>query len=809
MSRYVVCPHCGQRVGWFQRVEKCAISGELVCTKCIISSRFSDSIADKAPPEFREKFRFFNVLPFIALMGLILYIWATAWPSFIGWDTEAPDIMDVASNVISSAGMVIAQWMLGFILLIIAGKLPHLGTWMFYHWIEQPANRQKMDQAMAELAKGEYKSQDRMYNFKLTVIENIKNLGIKKHGFYYLAVGLNLLMIILFFIIRNDYSLFGSYLSAFAGWILVISTILNIAILWIAAAFYSKKSIETKKRRYLIELASWAYVILAPLVMVSYIFAWLNIMGLFGDVEKILGLEGVKAPEYLLTHQVLFVLQHIIASVLALYLSKLEPNFDWKMNNIDSPPLKIPSLQKPYNLIKFVVIFALFLVLIVIFVLSLELLFVDFAMAFCVISYILATVYFVVIFALLKLVGRKKKHYFRYKTHYWTLVKISSVILIINFLPLICTNFITNPDLNRQFAGVFGEDWRDQITPAERARLRQVRFSFFDAYFGVDFPIKAEYERVYMEDSPRFVKNRTNGDIISNGSTKFTNITQKMIFDAYLPATPEFNSVDFGDGTDVKFPVLIFMHGIGMDRGSGNANWTSQYFANLGFAVFDMSYGFTGWAEWPYHGGKEKGYDVPDQVQQIGVFTRYLQNESAYYHADLSRTYFAGRSFGGWLALACGYLAESDFAGSNFSSSINVKGVIPYYPASDIPNVGSDAFELGMELDFLDTPYIRGSSDPDSPDYNPEWLWYNPLLMINNTYTPAGKIPATFIIQGTHDFLVPQGAGKRLEAALKANGHTAIAGYFPFGSHGFDALHWSHYGQSILYYMGYFLFLTS
>jgi hypothetical protein len=45
---------------------------------------------------------------------------------------------------------------------------------------------------------------------------------------------------------------------------------------------------------------------------------------------------------------------------------------------------------------------------------------------------------------------------------------------------------------------------------------------------------------------------------------------------------------------------------------------------------------------------------------------------------------------------------------------------------------------------------------------------------------------------------------------MKALGHPDVmVGLFPLGSHGFDALHWSHYGQVVLYYTSRFLALTA
>jgi hypothetical protein len=52
---YPKCPHCGSRIGFFNRIEHCAYSDELLCNKCIVSGRFSENVVNKIPPEYREK----------------------------------------------------------------------------------------------------------------------------------------------------------------------------------------------------------------------------------------------------------------------------------------------------------------------------------------------------------------------------------------------------------------------------------------------------------------------------------------------------------------------------------------------------------------------------------------------------------------------------------------------------------------------------------------------------------------------------------------------------------------------------------
>jgi acetyl esterase/lipase len=390
------------------------------------------------------------------------------------------------------------------------------------------------------------------------------------------------------------------------------------------------------------------------------------------------------------------------------------------------------------------------------------------------------------------------------------------MIVIVNFLPLAGTLISTNPSLESQFTDVFGPTWKTDIQEDPTYPfMHQVSFSMYDAYFGYEMPINAKYGQVYMQSHPRYVKDNATKAILSNGSAVFKNITHDLKFDAYLPARPEFTNITFGDGRTKKFPVLIFLHGSGsgVDRGAWNANFTTQYFANLGYAAFDISYGIIDYTNYPDTGGKPLGYDYVDSILQIANFTKYLETHAEYYHADLSNTYVIGRSLGGWMALSVGYLANTTYAGGNFSSQIQIRGVVPFYPASDFPGFGSKFFNLlsGLfnyfNLDIIAALQIRGSSEPSDLDFNPDWLWYNPLWVAENA--EPGSLPLTFGLQGTQDLNIPAGAMHRLEDTLKKNGHKVIAAYYPFVGHVFDVMHWSPYGQSVLYYMERMMALTS
>jgi acetyl esterase/lipase len=538
-------------------------------------------------------------------------------------------------------------------------------------------------------------------------------------------------------------------------------------------------------------------------------FAWGHLVhyGLFSAIPISVGTNFIKFFSQL------FVFSASLMITLGIVLFFATLDFEWRQNDQDAPepPGGIYRILRKIVIRFFLLAFALILVL------SGELVTVDVLMVISLFSYYLVIVYSFVIFTLLKLLPKSQIFSrFRNRLNYASFVKLSAMIVIVNFLPLTGTLISTNPSLESQFMNVFGPTWKTDIqADPTYPFMLDVPFSMYDAYFGYQIPINAKYGQVYMQSHPRYVKNRLNGEILSNGSAVFNDITQDFKFDAYLPARPEFTNITFGDGRTEKFPVLIFLHGAGsgVDRGAWNANFTTQYFANLGYAAFDISYGIFDYANYPHTGGDLLGYDFVDSVLQIATFTKYLEAHAEYFHADLSNTFVTGRSLGGWMALSVGYLANSTYAGGNFSSQIQVRGVIPFYPASDFPGFGSKFFSLLSDLfDYFDRDIvaglqIRGSSDPNDPNFNPDWFWYNPLWVAENV--EPSSLPITLGFQGTHDSNIPAGAMHRLETALKKNGNKVIAAYYPFLGHAFDVVAWSPYGQSGLYYMERMMALTS
>jgi fermentation-respiration switch protein FrsA (DUF1100 family) len=138
---------------------------------------------------------------------------------------------------------------------------------------------------------------------------------------------------------------------------------------------------------------------------------------------------------------------------------------------------------------------------------------------------------------------------------------------------------------------------------------------------------------------------------------------------------------------------------------------------------------------------------------------------------------------------------------------MTVRGEIPYYGALGVAEAGPD---------LLTNPALEGMLDVDAPYFRgPElggdlslYTFYDPFRLSDPAVTGNAQVCPTLFFHGTNDFMVPPGWSIRLQNTLLERGHLAIGAYHPLGSHGYDALHWSQYGQSVLYYFERFLALT-
>ena len=172
--------------------------------------------------------------------------------------------------------------------MLITGRLPRLGNWMFYFWISKPNNRQKVDEAMEAYAKGKWNPTTKGFIWKQKIIAFIKNS--KTKFLFYITLVTNVIMVPLFFIIRDSPDLAGSLLSVIAGILFLVNIVLNFLVFGTAAAFYCDKGPENKKQRYKVELLSWGYYLIQPFMFIFIIFSVLIKIGYGDQLDKI----GIK-----------------------------------------------------------------------------------------------------------------------------------------------------------------------------------------------------------------------------------------------------------------------------------------------------------------------------------------------------------------------------------------------------------------------------------------------------------------------------------------------------------------------------------
>ncbi|MCA0173027.1 alpha/beta hydrolase [Bacillus sp. RAR_GA_16] len=205
----------------------------------------------------------------------------------------------------------------------------------------------------------------------------------------------------------------------------------------------------------------------------------------------------------------------------------------------------------------------------------------------------------------------------------------------------------------------------------------------------------------------------------------------------------------------------------------------NTYFANQGYAVFDIQYGLTTLSSYGLSSNvpdKVRGpFSIDDQVRHIGLFTKYLAEHEEEYGLDLSTTFISGGSAGGHLATASALAMTEGKYSDWFSDELKVKGLIPYYPANKGPALGG----------------IPGTED---------LLWPEQLV--------SEESPPALLFHGTHDTYVGyETAASFKETYAEHENDKAAVIYMPFGNHGSDFYFSGYYNQTFTYYMERFLAL--
>lgn len=205
-------------------------------------------------------------------------------------------------------------------------------------------------------------------------------------------------------------------------------------------------------------------------------------------------------------------------------------------------------------------------------------------------------------------------------------------------------------------------------------------------------------------------------------------------------------------------PLVVLIHGgCWMDGTRKEMGFYAVNLARLGYVTASVSYRLS----------EEASY--PAQIEDLRAAIQWLTDHADTYNIDPSRIALLGGSAGGHLVEYLGYAANTSTKDQPKGSGPKVKAIIPFYGWSDLTDP-SVSYQYYMEL-FLGKKYA------DAPKLYEE---ASPI-----THVDKGD-PATLLLHGTIDTIVPITQSEKLAKKLAANDVPYIYAPFKGGYHGYD-----------------------
>ena len=209
-------------------------------------------------------------------------------------------------------------------------------------------------------------------------------------------------------------------------------------------------------------------------------------------------------------------------------------------------------------------------------------------------------------------------------------------------------------------------------------------------------------------------------------------------------------------------PAVIVVHGGGWRSGErGDFPLWNAWLASKGYVVFDIDYRLSPPSGWQ---------DPPADVRcAVG----WVKENAARYGVDPERVVLMGRSAGGHLALLTAYTQGSvPTPGCDVPhlQDSGVAAVVAFYPPTDLSRLSSRGYLGGMDR------FVGGTRKTVPERYR--------LLSPVSHVDPSD--PATFLVHGGDDQIVPPGQSGLLAARLRKFGVPHRLVVLPWANHTFD-----------------------
>ena len=184
--------------------------------------------------------------------------------------------------------------------------------------------------------------------------------------------------------------------------------------------------------------------------------------------------------------------------------------------------------------------------------------------------------------------------------------------------------------------------------------------------------------------------------------------------------------------------------------------------------------------------GSQPRFVLPEIIQDIHRSVRFIRTHAKEYGVDPNKLGISGGSAGGHLSLTmASYGGPGDSAAKDpvDRESSAVQCVACFFPATDLINFGGEG-KLCLDEPML-KPFLHVFAIPETATREEKEKGLRPLSPI---YGISKKTPATLIIHGEADTLVPIQQSERYVAKLKEEGVEAKLERRPGQGHGWAGM---------------------